>query len=148
MTMSQEASKEPGTGRKDIFNKLPKFLLFQILTMEAVTENKHLFKCHLPSSQRTAARQQCWCTALIPGGQYLRGRDRQISLESGGSMVYRASSRTARATQRYFISGKKKKHKRNCCTWQECQLHFSFTVVTRLTFWKPLHAVNLASLLF
>lgn len=71
--------------------------------MEAVTENKHLFKCHLPSSQRTAARQQCWCTALIPGGQYLRGRDRQISLESGGSMVYRASSRTVTSRKRNIL---------------------------------------------
>jgi hypothetical protein len=38
----------------------------------------------------------------------LGGRDRQIS-EFEASLVYRVSSRTARATQRNPVSGKKKK---------------------------------------
>jgi hypothetical protein len=54
-----------------------------------------------------------WHTPLIPG---LGGRGRQIS-EFEASLVYRVSSRTARATQRNPVSKnqkrKKKKKKKN-----------------------------------
>jgi hypothetical protein len=47
-----------------------------------------------------------WCTSLIPA---LAGRGRQISVFEA-SLVYRVSSRTARATQRNLVSeGEKKK---------------------------------------
>jgi hypothetical protein len=41
----------------------------------------------------------------------LGGRDRRIS-ECKASLVYRVSSRTARATQRNLVSGKKKKKRK------------------------------------
>lgn len=52
--------------------------------------------------------------------QHLGGRSRLISLEFEDSIVYRASSRTSKVIQRNLVS---KKQKRNCCTWQDCQLH-------------------------
>ena len=44
---------------------------------------------------------QRWCTPLIPA----LGRQKQVDLcESEASLVYRVSSRTARAAQRNFVS--------------------------------------------
>jgi hypothetical protein len=59
-----------------------------------------------------------WCTPLIPalGG----GRDRQIS-EFEASLVYRVSSRTAKAIQRNPVSKKqttkRKKRRRRSLLW-------------------------------
>jgi hypothetical protein len=51
-----------------------------------------------------------WCTPLIPS---LRGRGRQIS-EFKASLVYKVSSRTARAIQKNPVSkNKKQKTKQN-----------------------------------
>jgi hypothetical protein len=52
---------------------------------------------------------QWWCTPLIP--QHLGGRGRQIS-EFEASLVYRVSSRTARAIQRNPVLKKQKERKR------------------------------------
>jgi hypothetical protein len=49
--------------------------------------------------------------------QHSGGRDRQIS-EFEASLVYRVSSRTARATQRNPVS-KKQKTKQNKILWEE-----------------------------
>ena len=54
--------------------------------------------------------RQWWRTPLIPA---LGGRDRQIS-EFEVSLVYRVSSRTARATQRDPVSKKNKSKKKFC----------------------------------
>jgi hypothetical protein len=48
-----------------------------------------------------------WCTPLIPGG-----RGRRIS-EFEANLVYRVSSRTARATQRNPVSKNKNKQTKN-----------------------------------
>jgi hypothetical protein len=52
---------------------------------------------------------QWWCTPVIPA---LGSRSRQIS-EFEASLVYRVSSRTARATQRNPVSKKQKQEQTN-----------------------------------
>jgi hypothetical protein len=51
------------------------------------------------------AAGQWWRTPLIP----VLGRQRQADFAFEASVVYKVSSRTARATQRNPVSGKKKK---------------------------------------
>ena len=49
-----------------------------------------------------------WCTPLIPA----LGRQRQVNSEFKASLVYKVSSRTARATQRNSVSKNQKKKKK------------------------------------
>lgn len=53
----------------------------------------------------------------VSGGAHLRDRGRRIS-ESKSSLVYRAGSRTARATWRNPVSKKPKKGKKKAGTMQ------------------------------
>jgi hypothetical protein len=57
-----------------------------------------------------------WNTPLIPALENSRSRGRQIS-EFEASLVYRVSSRTARATQRNPVSKKPKKKKKERKKW-------------------------------
>jgi hypothetical protein len=59
-----------------------------------------------PLCERFVVAEHWWCTSLIPAE--LEGRGRWIS-EFEASLVYRVSSRTARATQRNPVKKKKKK---------------------------------------
>jgi hypothetical protein len=73
-------------------------------------------------------REECWlirfrslktfteakhgCIHLQSPNSQSRGRERQIS-EFEASLVYRVSSRTARTTQRNFVSNKTKKERKS-----------------------------------
>jgi hypothetical protein len=61
------------------------------------------------SLRKASFTRQWWHTPLIPA----LGRERQVISEFEASLVYRESSRTARATQRNPVSKKKTKTKHN-----------------------------------
>jgi hypothetical protein len=108
-----------------LFRTLIFFILIKIMcTILAISElTKHLKSC-----KRTRELAQCnvknmcrawWCMPLIPA----LGRQRQRISEFKASLVYKVSSRTARATQKNPVSKKtkkkkekrkKKKEKKNC----------------------------------
>jgi hypothetical protein len=66
---------------------------------------------------------QWWCTSLIPA---LVGRDKWIS-EFEASLVYKVSSRTARATQRNSVSEKQKQKQKQNKTKQKMVLNFWYS---------------------
>ena len=97
-----------------LFRTLIFFILIKIMcTILAISElTKHLKSC-----KRTRELAQCnvknmcrawWCMPLIPA----LGRQRQRISEFKASLVYKVSSRTARATQKNPVSKKNQKKKR------------------------------------
>jgi hypothetical protein len=92
------------------------------------------------SCDKNKDRSWVWWHSTTLGRQHLGGRSRQIS-EFKGSLVYRVSSRTARATQRNPVSKTKKqtnknknKQKKGQENINECfsvhlALHFSFRFI-------------------
>jgi hypothetical protein len=68
-------------------------------------EERYTLRPVRPVQQNSVHAGQWWCTPLIPA----LGRQRQEDHEFEASLVYRVSSRTARATQRNPVSKKKQK---------------------------------------
>jgi hypothetical protein len=79
--------------------------------MKAVLRVKFIAIRYLHKEMRKFSARRWWRTPLIPALENLGGRGRRIS-EFEASLVYKVSSRTARATRRNPVSKNQKKKKK------------------------------------